>query len=146
MKIIKYAIVIAAVGIAVFVIMDRFVSENSGGSLESSLPRMAEQTSVEVVEDCPLGRCPCMTSRIRQTSVPAGWAKLIKPKFSAYRCDPPPSGYRADIYHRTKCVICPTGMQYSGLLQNSPQIKNRAKLAEDQCVSIQRTCLDKTPP
>lgn len=142
MKFFKYALFLAALGVAGFFAADYVISKPSDSAAGASLPRMAEKTHIEVEEDCPFGRCPCMRHRIQQTSVPAGWSKLKKTKFSADRCDPPPSGHRVDIYRRQKCVICPEGMQYSGFLRDSAKIRSRANLTEDQCVLIKRTCLD----
>lgn len=149
MKTYKYFFCLAALGTVCLVFGCGAPSNTSGSSSEPSLPKLEEKTQIEVVEDCPFGRCPCMTHRIKQTSVPAGWSKLKKEKFSVHRCTPAPKGYRAEPYLRKnleKCVICPEGMEYSANLRDSRKIRARANLKEDQCVRIQRTCLDDKRP
>jgi len=142
MKIFTYGLLIAGFGVAGFVAAVWVASSSAGGSQEPSLPRMAERTTVEVVEDCAYGRCPCMTAHIRQTSAPAGWSSIQQSKSPINRCDTPPQGYHAEKFGRDKCVICPDGMRYSAFLMDSAQIRRRANLAENQCVSIQRSCVD----
>ena len=146
MKIIFYIVIIAVMGGAGFVLAgigsgDKAPAVAPRLTSQDSLPDMTARTAIEVVEDCPYGRCPCMTSRIRQTSVPAGWSKLQVKKYSVGRCTAPPAGYHAEKFSDGKCVICPDGMRYSALLQRSDLIRARANLSENQCVLIETVCL-----
>ena len=142
----RYVLIIIFIGIlggAGFLVAGLNQSGPAGSAAaQATLPDFSQPSSVEVVEDCRFGRCPCMTSRIRQTSVPAGKVKVTRDQFSGSKCGSVPSGYYASKNRIESCVVCPSGWQYSGLLQDREGILSRGNLPGHQCVKIERTWLD----